>query len=277
MTILAGVITKNAIVIASDSQESHPEGSKENDLVKIHVLKIGGSEVLAGLCGEVILTSRFLELLPITEPLPESAGYTVVEKVARHAMRILRRELRVNQHDDCSPEMFDDIMLKRQRRCSALIAYCEESEPRLFGIKINDVIPLRASRSYMVDGSGAEIGKYLLADNTDFFMDRDLATAMAIYAVELAKTHNNGCGGDIQCAVLEYILDWWKPGSGRAVTALLSGAKIAELSKLLAVVEPEAKKQRNDKLRELLGHDITGTIAAALSKNLEDKKDELRS
>lgn len=270
MTIVAGVITWNSVVLASDSQETLASGTIYRDLEKVFRVKILGEDRLIGLAGETDYTSLFRERL---ETAPETSTNSV-EDFVRAAMFWTKSEIRKTKCG-LSPLKFQKWMDANQPRCTALVGYLSGTQRHLFRINVNQCIIDKIGRGFAAIGSGDEVGEHFLNYNLKPDMKSDVASAMAIYAVEIAKQSNAGCSGDTQCAIIEHVPNWWKKdGSGWTLTAFLPRERIAEITALVREQESAAKKERDAKIGELLRPKDRPSLAQIISERLEKDANE---
>lgn len=217
MTIITGLICKDRIVLASDSQTTY-RTSKQCDAKKITVLELSDARALIAQSGS---------------------------ELAQRAMRQLKDELRF-QNCDCTVEWLQDFLLRQGWECELMMAFFYDGKPYIYTIDLLVGIPTRINSFYGAIGCGANLGSYLLGEHAKPDMQSDLGAAVLIYVVEMVKRHDAFCGGKTKLGAIR------KMDSGHSLDCeIFSDEQIEQLSQAViesityAIRNQQTKQQRN--------------------------------
>jgi ATP-dependent protease HslVU (ClpYQ) peptidase subunit len=145
MTIIVGLICKNAIVLASDSQTTTGT-SKRCDAEKFAIVKFSNAEVLVAQAGNASSLSRVIEVLRDLAKGQKLTDYRGVADIAQKAMRQLKDELRV-QNCDCSMEKLRAFIQRDDTTSAVVLALMYREVGRccraalIFGLRGNAALP----------------------------------------------------------------------------------------------------------------------------------------
>jgi 20S proteasome alpha/beta subunit len=203
VTIIVGIICKQAIVLASDSQTSYGS-SKRTDTDKISMINFGASDkILVAQSGNAELSSRAVEEFEKLSKNAQFDDYRKPVEVLEEALRALKQNViylnNWQSSQDYSNEFFKDI----DNNFGLMVAYYHGDPPVPY-IYIVNFWPGIASRQrgYATLGCGSTVAEFILSRSKVSEMDSGMATMTAIYTVEEVKKVDAFCGGQTKVAVL---------------------------------------------------------------------------
>ena len=201
VTIIVGIICKNGIVVASDSQSS-AYNVKRTDSSKITQSTIGGRVVLVAQAGDCTLSSRAVEILDNLLAASPFDDYRKPADLAQQAIGLLRKEFaQTNNWDAVDVARYMD-----DNPFSLMLAYYQQTasgppEPYIF---VLNSVPGFATRyrNYVAIGCGGTVGEFILGRSGACNMESHEALIAAIYTVEEVKKVEAFCGGPTNATVL---------------------------------------------------------------------------
>lgn len=267
MTAIVGVVTPYSAILASDSQETFEGGTVRRDLVKIFEIPVLSGVALVGVAGETLRTDILLDLIR-QGPVAPTGNDCTVEDFLSDAMRRTMAKTKAPSFEGMSHAEYERWQTFESPRCSALVAYISTNGPTLFSIH-PDGVARKAKNGYEAIGSGEAVAKHFLNYNFKPGMNGDVACAVAIYAVEVAKENTNACSGPVQCAITEMVFNPWKPdATPTASVAFVPTERVEEITKIVSLQEAAAKKERDRKIEELMRPIGRPTLAQVLAEQL---------
>lgn len=201
MTLIVGIKTKDAVILAADSQISYGYSSQRTDTQKIEKVDFADLSVLVALAENVANARRFIDIFREHAKGVSPNNADEVGKVAQQAMRILRNEIR-EVHGDCTADELTKIITEQSLNCSMTIAVYMNREPHLIKIDLLRSIFERSRANYETDGCGASLADYIL---TEYFQPNegyDINLLLATYAVWQVTRHDRYCRGPIVVGVV---------------------------------------------------------------------------
>ena len=201
MTILVGLICKNGIAFASDSQtSSEPGTSKRTDTDKISIVEFSdGKQALIAQAGDwdsSAFTVEFLEELARNSALDDyRKPADLLQDAVRHAKERLAN---LNNWEDRRD-------LEQEYLCNNpftfLIAYYFQNQPYLYSL---NSVPGFARRefNYACAGCGSTVAEFILSRSNSFLqMEVMKGFAAAVYTVEQVKTGSSTISVECTLAV----------------------------------------------------------------------------
>jgi 20S proteasome alpha/beta subunit len=265
VTIIAGIISKDCIVVASDSQTTCG-GMKRMDAKKVGIVEFASDHhVLVGQGGNAGNSARAIEILSEMAKGKDITDYRTPADLARSAMLQVKQELR-QQYCNCTMSELHDFIWKDELQSELMLAYYFDRQPYIFKL---DLAVGRADKEvshYAAIGCGANLGSYLLSEHTNPGMAFDLASVLAIYVVETVCKHDAYCSSPTQMGLIRPKHLSYKPygrdSIAHNVSATLPGYfgefsileqhEIEEFVKVGTGVFDDSKQARNKKLHKLL-------------------------
>lgn len=256
MTIIVGLICKNAIVLASDSQTTTGT-SKRCDAEKFAIVKFSNAEVLVAQAGNASSSSRVIEVLSDLAKGQKLTDYRGVAVIAQKAMRQLKDELRV-QNCDCSMEELREF-IRDNTNCELMIAHYFEGKPYIYKIDLVLGIANRIQSHFAAIGCGSNLGEYLLSEHSKPAMSSEFGSAIAVYVVETVKKYDALCGGPTRIGII-------LSDKGKNKINILSEEKVADFAKATVEIDEATKQERNKRINKSLKK-----LAEEWSKRLFDQ------
>ena len=208
MTQIVGIVCKEAIVVASESQYTIGKFNfKRNEQPKMDVLTFNNSAwALVAFAGDV--TSAFLVIGMMKEAaktISLNSDLTVID-LAKDAIKRYRLEVLdfYNQKPDFSATQQDEIFGRGDQNIEFVIAYYHKEKPFLYKI---DVFSGKSSRieDYVVTGCGSTLATFMLDQFQSQCKEMKMGQAvlLTIDALERIKESDPGCGGTVKVGILK--------------------------------------------------------------------------
>lgn len=205
MTQIVGIVCKEAIVVASESQYTIGD-FKRNEQPKMDVLAFNNSaSALVAFAGDV--TSAFL----VVEMMKEAAqkislnnDSTVID-LAKDVIKKYRLEILdfYNQKPDLPATEQDEIFGRGDQYVEFVIAYYHRRKPFLYKIDVFSGKPSRIE-NYVVMGCGSALATFMLDQFQSQCKELGMgqAVSLAIDALERIKESDPHCGGTVKVGIL---------------------------------------------------------------------------
>ncbi len=205
VTIIIGVICKDAIVVASDSQTT--EGTaKRMDAEKIRAIPFENTTGILATSGNVALSYRVAE---ITKSKCVKGPLSDVWQFAENAEAALK-EVRTALLEPYAGRPAEELdKLCREYEFSLLLADFHGTEPGLFTIDFPPGVAVKHKR-YAAVGCGANIAEFLLKWFDFSKMQLTEAVLTAAFIVGEVKDADSMCGGPTH-------LRWIKKGKNKVI------------------------------------------------------------
>ncbi len=235
MTVIVGLMCKDGLVIASESQESS-EDEKRLDVKKIYGTDTFGfndAEIIVGGTGSSAFIARAAELIAELGYAPNFTTPRTVANVVEDAMG----QMKTRYGDDLDVELMVGVYCKH---CPQ-----DDEDPPISKVALYSVYPAEKDdkvgvaeivRDYDAMGSGSSFARYLLnrlhdEDNPTTDMTVEAGVREVIYIIEEAKKVDIWCGGPIQCFCLmksgdEYKLEKKTPLEIKNIVNALASADL---------------------------------------------------
>jgi 20S proteasome alpha/beta subunit len=259
VTLIVGIICKDGIVMAGDSQTTWGTG-KSYSANKMKELESVEKRVLIAESGAEITSSKAVEYLDLL--LRENGVHTNVPELAAKAVRQVRTDLRKQQFD-CTAEELQNYIYREELDCELMMAHYENGHPKIDTIRLSAGIPKRAKSFFETVGSGSDLANYVLTDLCNPNMETDMASVFAVQAVEIAKRHDPYCGGPVKLGVMPHPIPGLDDGLMWRYSPLILGEhRVAQIIQMVEDLERINKENREYILKEQL------KIKASETRNL---------
>ena len=262
MTIIVGIISKDAIVFASDSQTSYsPTSRARRDVDKIHQLAFrSGQKVMIAESGDADFTSRAIETY--SELLLENDF-----DHRRKAVDLLEdaiKQVKIKASALNGWTLGDDASIAYWKDLDAvlLLAYYLENEPLIYMFRSwpGDGV-WQKGKTYVTVGCGSTVGESILQRLKTTAIDSTLAVVNAIYTVEEVKTVDSFCGGPTKLGFL------FKDGVAAVSNQVAANSRLMKVTlETIAKYDEQVRKNWNDlmngvvmEVTQKLKDDETGT------------------
>ena len=243
MTLIVAVKTRDAVIIAADSQISFDHSSKRMDIQKIEQVKFQNFPALVALADNVTNCHRFVDILKTSAS--ESAPKTAYEAglIIQNAMRTLRNEIGEIYHTHIADEL-DKIIRERNLNCSITVGFCLNREPHLIQTNLLEVSYAKSTAEYETDGCGAALANFILAECYVPKSDFKRSALIAVYAVWTVIKYDRYCEGPIVVHATSY------PGLSNADTPpriiKFPQELVNDLVSIIEKADAATKKTRRD-------------------------------
>lgn len=221
MTLIIGIICKDGIVIAGDSQTSWTS-AKSWDANKITVLNCSDGHAIVAESGAVITSGSIIQKVETSLRASNSSDTSSLPDLARQAVKSVRDDLRF-QNFNCSSTELDEVIERHGLNSVLMFAYYDGKLPQINTIGLKIGIPQRCNASFETVGSGSDLANYLLSNllNSrkellsraaikrqrpikDDGLDSEEAIYIAAYVLEIAKRHDPYCGGPTKLGIIRH-------------------------------------------------------------------------
>ena len=248
VTLIVGIICKDGIVMAADSQTTWQTGKTWLTKKMTPVDHLQG-RILIAESGSTITSGKTVEFIQEALSNPIALTDVTAPEIVRIAIRKTREQLR-ETHFNCESEELQHIIDNEDLNCGLMVAYYNDGAdipPALFTVKLTTCMVTKATKFYEVLGSGSDLADCLLTDLCSPDTDCVTAAAIAIHVVEAAKRFDPYCGGPPRIGIIRRNpLKYFDP------PILLSEYDTQEMVKMVASVEEETRQKRNEILREAM-------------------------
>lgn len=162
VTLIIGIVCRDGIVIAGDSQTTWGTG-KHWDAQKITDLEYPQGHAIAAESGATITSSNILEELQKLVKDKTCLEKHSLPDLAKLAVKKVRDGLRF-QNFDCSSEELEKFIERNEMKSVLMFAHYEEDKPRIDTIDLMTGTPRKAKSFFEVVGSGSDLAHYLLSN-----------------------------------------------------------------------------------------------------------------
>ncbi|MGA2174317.1 MAG: hypothetical protein ABSH38_04955 [Verrucomicrobiota bacterium] len=258
MTIVVGLIGKESIVLASDSQSTYGVAKLLNAR-KIGVVAFENGTALVAQAGAAYPASRAVQLF---ERKAKSLRVTDSEsfiKAARDSVLEVKHCLIEGQGGAAFSEDRREQFFRCDYYFKLMVAYYLNDQPFIFTIDSYDCLPVHLKSDYVAMGCGDTLAYYLLSEIVELGMPFTNCMARAIYVVEKVKQNVEGCGGSTCVGVVHNVPDsdddyTAKVRRSKGLTLPYSSARvldqnrISDIARRLTDVDFKCRKDRNKQI-----------------------------
>lgn len=284
MTLIAGLICKDAIVLAGDTLVTDSI-AKTPHADKLHVIEFANLKVLVAESGLRKLSGDALERIR-----NKANGRTLqtddeVARVVREAVGEVRTEqMQLYPGPKNSEEELRawKNFFQVDMPFELTFAYYWDDKPRLHTISVDDCICDRCRSYFVTSGIGRDLADYLLATHANAGMSYWVGSYMLSFVIEMAKKYVRDCGGDTHIALIRPQGDFFRPciPSDRSEVlplcvsyadeevAIFSVEYIKEMAAHMAHIMKQANLDSNKRINSVLTTQ-DAKIAGQMKKSLE--------
>jgi len=251
MTLIVGIVAKDAIVMASESQTTAGD-VKLFGAQKLQALKFGNQEVLVGVRGIVTSGLQVVRFMQEMASGKDIESNSTVTDVTKEAMIKFRGETTVFYTQQRSMEELDLHFKSPDHSFDLMIAHWHGETPCLYTVSVASGDPEPHS-SFAAIGSAANLANSTLARRSLNGIGWKSALLVAIDAVERAMGSGGDlyCGGPVNAAIVK---------RHRKDARFLDDELTAQLAEKLLALD---KASENKFITEM------GTIASEFANDLE--------
>jgi len=199
VTLIVGIICRDAIVLAADSQTTKGI-AKIPGTTKIRVIDFVNGKALVAESGSASLSNSAIEAFQRLAKVVKIEDEFTISKSAEAAVREIRNQITSLHPTNNSPQEWQDYFFRDENYFELMVAYYHGGNPHLY--KLNPVwcIPVPATFYFLTSGIAADLANYILKEHTEPMMDSEFASVIAIKVVEDAIEYVEGCGSPTRVA-----------------------------------------------------------------------------
>jgi hypothetical protein len=253
MTLITGIICKDGVVIAADSQQTNGNW-KRLDINKITVIQFANTYAIVAEAGCADYSGQAIEILKRKAKDLEVMDFQTVENAVCQAVHEVLSSLK-NLWSDAKVEWLDTFSrYKEQWRFELLIAHCWNEKPCLFKVGLETPVVQPTKTFFHTAGIGSDLAVYLLKEYATKDMDSEFASALAIYVTEKANDAQDGCMGPIRLGVLKLVPRNLYPENEPLIAfpIIPTLEEVSEIGTIIRGLEHESRTERERLLREQL-------------------------
>ncbi len=166
VTIIIGIICKDCIVLASDSQTTYSSSVgaiQRLDTTKITPIEFANDTLaLVAQSGETTLSGRAVEIMTDMAKGKSISDYRTVADIAQKAVRQVKEELK-EQNLGCGMEALHEYISKESLHFELMIAHYHDEKPYIFTIDFALGIAAKKPHYFTAIGCGSGIATYILS------------------------------------------------------------------------------------------------------------------
>jgi len=276
VTLIVGIICKDAIVLAADSQTTRGT-SKQSGTAKINVIEFVNGKALVAESGSAALSGRVVEIFQKKAAVKEITDDSIISKLAEESLREVRLSITSLHPEKNTSEDWQDYFGRDINYFELMLAYYFDGKPHLYILNPLWAIPVKSPSYFATSGIASELANYILKEHTEPKMDAELASVIAIKVVEDAIEYVEGCGRPTRVALIQPSiqipqlprLSSLNPASdssepaGYSLLKMMSYTlsdpitifpqeKVEEIAKIISSVERKVKTTQNNKIHKAL-------------------------
>jgi 20S proteasome alpha/beta subunit len=203
VTLIIGIVCKDGIVMAADSQTTWDTGKSwaANKMTGIRTRRGG---VMVAESGSTLTSGKMLDEFAAIMENDALRGEKSFDEVAQLAAMRTRETLR-RQQFDCSSEELRKFIFDEGLDATLMFAHYRQGKPQIGTIALDKGVYERGKHFFTAVGSGSDLARYLLSnlclpDNKE--MDCEEASVVAVHVVDTVKEHDQYCGGKTRLGII---------------------------------------------------------------------------
>jgi|ERR1043166_318386 20S proteasome alpha/beta subunit len=257
VTLIVGIVCRDAVVLASDSQTTNlGSETKRKDSKKIHAVHFANGSVLVAESGAVHASGAVLDILSAKARTATIADERTVPALVEESIRELRQKrLSLFPSHPRPLEEIQDFFRGDEDYFELMFAFHLGSGVHLYTANPAWGLPIQVTKPFDAAGSGATLGMYLLGELYQPEMSAEFACSVAVRVVEAVKQYDLYCEGPTQLGIIKAPQDLvgrWPNSSAEGLTAIFEREQVKELEKIVGEIDLQTKEERNRLVRERL-------------------------
>jgi len=267
VTLIVGIICKDGIVLAADSQTtkgSYEGAAKVVGTEKISVVEFANGSALVAESGAASISGAAIEIFKRKAAKKEIVDDMTVARTAEEAVREIRARIESLYPKNLPLREWQDFFYQPVNNFELMVAFYHNGKPFIYTLEPASCIPVTSPTAYFfTSGIASNLATYVLKEHTQKDMDYEFASVVAIKVVKAAIDNVEGCGEPIKAAVIRkettpFLLENPLSIIGRLSPPRLPEIRvyppesIAEISKIVSAVEIHARKTQNKKIQQAL-------------------------
>ena len=208
MTISLGIICRKSIVLATDMQASFPGTShKNNEADKLHEFDFGGVYAVVVMSGGLDYFDSLVERLEMQAQKTTVKNQRSIPDAVEAAIREVKASLRRNSVPPKKGKEWSRVF--SDNGCQVLVAFCHDGQTlSLYRADFLDGQARAVRSSCAMLGTPQVLVDYILAEARPDEMKTSEGMALATYVVQMAKDHDQFCGGRTRLAIVYPEIPW---------------------------------------------------------------------
>lgn len=271
MTLIVGIICKDAIVLAADSQTTKGT-AKQLGTNKISIVEFENGKALVAESGSTSLSISAIQTFQRKAKGKQIEDDLTIAKTAEEAVREINTSL-TSLHPQCnSPIEWQNFFYQDINYFELMVAYYFDGKPHLYKLNPLWCIPVPATSYFMTSGIAGDLANYILQEHTEPTMDSEFASVIAIKVIEDAIEYVEGCGSPPRVALIRTPVgvppitpptDSLNSGLGypgylqtysnyTEPVVVFPQKKVEEIAKIISTVEQQTRSAQNKNIHKAL-------------------------
>lgn len=202
MTLIAGIVCKDGIVVAADSQVT-AEPTKMLNTNKVNVINFPHlKRALLAEAGVVSLSNRVVDLVKAKAANADIVDENTIPLILQESVMQVRGE-QMKLYPGHHPLAEWSDFFQQRSAVALILAYYHNHKPHLYTISIDECFLYEARDHFAVRGCGDFFGNYLLREHTTANMPCALGAVMAVKVAQEVSRYVEGCGMPIKAAIIQ--------------------------------------------------------------------------
>lgn len=204
VTIAIGLLCKDRIILASDSQTTR-DNIKQLNAKKIHSAVLKNSAFLIAEAGNVDRCENLIANLVKASKDSELKDSRTVAEIAQQVITDYKRTIRESRFN-CTAQELDDYIRWGEQDAELMLAHYFDNQPYIFvGSLGTGGVSKRADRQrrhFSAIGSGRDLAEYLLEEYSQPEMSFYSGMALTLFIISEVKKHDTYCNGQSRFAFI---------------------------------------------------------------------------
>ena len=201
MTIIVGLVCKDCLVVAADSQTTDGH-TKRCDTQKISSVQFADAQAVVAASGMSSLSNQAVAEFQKLAVGVEIKADDAIAQIAKDALFEVRRhqmEIYVHQY---SLEQWQRFF-RDDNPAELVVGYWFSDKPYLWKVSLHECVPIPSRCGYIISGVGGPLADYLLKEHFVAGVEPAAGAAIAAFVVEQVIANNSTCGHPIRIAYLK--------------------------------------------------------------------------
>jgi hypothetical protein len=165
VTLIVGIICKDGIVLAADSQTTKG-AAKQLGANKISVVEFENGKALVAESGSASLSVSAIQAFQRKAAGRKIEDDSTVATIAEEAVREIRSSLTSLNPNCNSPTEWQDFFWREANYFELMVAYYFGGKPHLYKLNPLWCIPVPATSHFMTSGIAGDLANYILQEHT---------------------------------------------------------------------------------------------------------------
>ena len=255
MTIIVGLVCRNSIVLANDSQQSRGD-SKEMTKFKIRAVEFKGGvdKILVAQAGTAETSTAIINNMAKLASSQPMGDEDHVRALVRQAIIQERQRLR-RHHLDCSMEELSKIIFAQGLNCTLMTAFYVSDHAFLDTYDFDSGLEREREGWFRCIGIGETLANYILREVSEPDMDDRLGRAIAVHVTDKVIQNVRDCFEPIRVATIapkaEFNYDGRRPPDDLVIlpegfidpVVVYPQTAVNEIKQAVRLIDADTKKQ----------------------------------